>query len=57
MDRASTTDRLTVGVRVRVLIEVNTGINRTDTLPDQPMVDLAKKAAALKGVKLAGLMT
>ena len=57
MDRSSTTNRLTVGVRVRVLIEVNTGINRTATLPDQPMVDPAKKAEALKGIKLTGLMT
>ena len=46
-----------IGVRVRVLIEVNTGMNRAGTLPGQPTVDLAKKAAALKGVKLAGLMT
>ena len=46
-----------LGVRVRVLIEVNTGMNRAGTLPGQPTVDLAKKAVALKGVKLAGLMT
>ncbi len=45
------------GVRVRVLIEVNTGMNRAGTLPGQPTVDLAKKVAGLKGVKLAGLMT
>ena len=44
-------------VRVRVLIEVNTGMNRAGTLPGQPTVDLAKKVAALKGVKLAGVMT
>lgn len=46
-----------IGVRVRVLIEVNTGMNRAGTLPGQPTVDLAKKVAPLKGVKLAGLMT
>jgi D-serine deaminase-like pyridoxal phosphate-dependent protein len=45
------------GVNVRVLIEVNTGMNRAGTLPGQPTVDLAKKVAGLKGVKLAGLMT
>ncbi len=45
------------GVRVRVLIEVNTGMNRAGTLPGEATVDLAKKAASLKGVKLAGLMT
>jgi D-serine deaminase-like pyridoxal phosphate-dependent protein len=45
------------GVRVRVLIEVNTGMNRAGTLPGEATVELAKKAASLKGVKLAGLMT
>ena len=45
------------GVRVRVLIEVNTGMNRAGTLPGEPTVELAKKVAALKCVKLAGLMT
>ena len=48
---------IATGVRVRVLIEVNTGMNRAGTLPGQPTVALAKKVAALKGVKLAGLMT
>ena len=46
-----------MGVRVRVLIEVNTGMNRAGTLPGEPTVALAKKIAPLKGVKLAGLMT
>lgn len=45
------------GVRVRVLIELNTGMNRAGVLPGEATVDLAKKVAPLKGVKLAGLMT
>lgn len=48
---------IATGVRVRVLIELNTGMNRAGVLPGQPTVDLAKKVAPLKGVKLAGLMT
>ena len=39
------TDRLTVGVRVCVLNEVNTGINWVDTLPGQPTSDVIVAAA------------
>jgi D-serine deaminase-like pyridoxal phosphate-dependent protein len=45
------------GVRVRVLVEVNTGMNRAGVLPGAATVELARKIAPLKGVKLAGLMT
>jgi D-serine deaminase-like pyridoxal phosphate-dependent protein len=45
------------GVRVRVLVEVNTGMNRAGTLPGQATVDLARRIAPLTGVRLAGLMT
>ncbi|MBM3546311.1 MAG: DSD1 family PLP-dependent enzyme [Alphaproteobacteria bacterium] len=48
---------IAAGVRVRVLVEVNTGMNRAGTKPGEATVELAKKAAGLKGVKLAGLMT
>jgi D-serine deaminase-like pyridoxal phosphate-dependent protein len=45
------------GVRVRVLVEVNTGMNRAGVMPGQPTVDLARRIAPLQGVKLAGVMT
>jgi D-serine deaminase-like pyridoxal phosphate-dependent protein len=46
------------GVNVRVLIEVNTGMNRAGTKPGAAAtVELAKKVAPLKGVRLAGLIT
>ena len=44
------------GVRVRVLIEVNTGMDRCGVEPGQPVVDLAKQVAKLPGVRLAGVM-
>lgn len=53
LDRAA----IEKGVRIRVLIEVDVGMNRAGVLPGQPVLDLARKIAPLKGVKLAGLMT
>ncbi len=44
-------------VRVDVLIEVNTGMNRSGTLPGAPTLALAKRVAATPGVALRGLMT
>lgn len=44
------------GVRVRVLIEVNTGMNRAGTDLGQPTLDLAKKLVDLPGLNLAGVM-
>ncbi len=44
------------GVIVRVLVEVNSGMNRCGVEPGQPTVDLAMRVAALPGIHLAGLM-
>jgi D-serine deaminase-like pyridoxal phosphate-dependent protein len=44
------------GVVVRVLVEVNSGMNRCGTEPGQPTVDLAMRVASLPGIHLAGLM-
>lgn len=45
------------GVVVDVLIEVNTGMNRSGVLPGAPTLALAKHIAATAGVRLRGLMT
>lgn len=45
-----------LGVHVRVLIEVNSGMNRCGVEPGQPVVDVAMKVAKLPGIDLAGLM-
>ncbi|MFB3040413.1 MAG: DSD1 family PLP-dependent enzyme [Candidatus Poribacteria bacterium] len=45
------------GVCLRVLIEVDVGMNRAGVLPGEPVLALARKIAPLKGVHLAGLMT
>jgi len=44
------------GVRVRALIEVNSGMNRCGVEPGQPTVDLALRVAQLPGIHLAGVM-
>ena len=44
------------GVTVRVLIEVNSGMDRCGVEPGHPVVELAKKVVALPGIHLAGLM-
>ena len=44
------------GVVVRVLIEVNTGMNRCGLEPGAPVVEFARQIAALPGIDLAGLM-
>jgi D-serine deaminase-like pyridoxal phosphate-dependent protein len=46
-----------VGVIVRFVIEVNTGMNRCGIEPGQPVVDFAKDVSALPGLELAGVMT
>ena len=46
----------TKGVMVRVLIEVNSGMDRCGLEPGQPVVDLAKQVVGLPGVRLAGVM-
>ena len=45
------------GVIVPVVIEVNIGMNRAGVAPGAPVVALANAVAAMKGVRLAGLMT
>ena len=45
-----------LGVRIRVLIEVNLGMNRCGVEPGQPAVDLATRVAELPGVQVAGVM-
>jgi D-serine deaminase-like pyridoxal phosphate-dependent protein len=45
-----------MGVRIRVLVEVNIGKNRCGVEPGQPAVDLAKNVAALPAMQLAGVM-
>jgi D-serine deaminase-like pyridoxal phosphate-dependent protein len=44
------------GVEVRVLVEVNTGMNRAGVEPGQPALEFASRLAALPGIQLAGLM-
>jgi len=44
------------GVLIRVLVEVNSGMNRCGAEPGQPTVDLAMRVASLPGIRLAGLM-
>ncbi len=45
-----------VGVRLRVLIEVDIGMNRCGAAPGQPALDLARQIAASPGLRLEGLM-
>ncbi len=44
------------GVRLKVVIEVNTGMERAGVEPGQPVVDLAKTISQCKGLHFAGLM-
>lgn len=44
------------GVRVRALIEVDTGMHRAGTQPGGPTVELAKRVADMPGIRLAGVM-
>ena len=43
------------GVKVDVLVEVNVGANRCGVEPGQPCVDLARRIAAAKHLRFAGL--
>ncbi|MSS70922.1 MAG: DSD1 family PLP-dependent enzyme [Candidatus Latescibacteria bacterium] len=45
------------GVRLRVVIEVNVGMNRAGVEPGAPTLALAKRVAALPGLQFAGVMT
>jgi D-serine deaminase-like pyridoxal phosphate-dependent protein len=48
---------LAAGSRPRVVIEVNTGMNRAGVDPGQPTVELAKLIGRSKGLRFAGLMS
>ena len=45
------------GVRVRVVVEIDTGMKRAGVLPGEPAVRLARQVAGCKGLRFAGLMT
>jgi D-serine deaminase-like pyridoxal phosphate-dependent protein len=45
------------GVRIRVVIEINTGMNRAGVDPGEPALALARKIQGREGVQLAGLFT
>ncbi len=45
------------GVVIGVLVEVNTGMNRTGTLPGDDTVQLAKHISEIESIRLLGLMT
>lgn len=45
------------GVRLRVLIEVDTGTERAGVLPGEPVLALARRVGAYGSLHLAGLMT
>lgn len=44
------------GTPLRVVVEVNLGIGRAGVEPGEPVVDLAKRAAACRGLRLVGIM-
>ena len=58
VEHISTLDRAAreKGVRLRVVIEVNVGMNRAGVEPGTPVVALAREIAALPGLQFAGVM-
>ncbi|MEZ4500858.1 MAG: alanine racemase [Thermomicrobiales bacterium] len=48
---------LAAGTRPRVVIEINTGMDRAGVEPRQTALDLARRIAGRKGVRFAGIMT
>ncbi|MBX3072184.1 MAG: alanine racemase [Thermomicrobiales bacterium] len=48
---------IAAGTRPRVVIEVNTGMDRAGVEPREATLELAKKIAGRKGVRFAGIMT
>src|SRR5262249_45236262 len=44
------------GVKVRVLVELNVGLNRAGVEPGEPAVRLSEYAASLPGLRYSGLM-
>ena len=47
----------TVGQKVGILVEVDTGGRRCGVLPGEPAVELARQVAATPGLELRGIMT
>jgi D-serine deaminase-like pyridoxal phosphate-dependent protein len=45
------------GVRLRVVVEVDTGMKRAGVLPGEPVLALAERLAARRGLEVAGAMT
>lgn len=54
--RAISQAALTAGCRIRVLVELNIGMERAGVLPGQPAVAFAKEIVDLPGIDFAGLM-
>src|SRR5262245_42592232 len=46
----------TAGMRVRAILEIDIGMQRTGVRYGKPAVELAKAVAALPGIELAGIM-
>jgi D-serine deaminase-like pyridoxal phosphate-dependent protein len=44
------------GVKIRVLVEINIGMDRSDQEPGKTAVEFAQKIAALPGLELSGVM-
>ncbi len=45
-----------LGTRIRILLKINTGLDRVGILPEEAL-DIAKGIAALPGVRLVGILT
>ncbi len=45
------------GVRLRVLVEVNVGMNRAGVEPGEPVLDLARKIVTCEGLQFSGVQT
>ena len=45
------------GVRIRVLIEIDVGMNRAGVAPGEPVLSLARTIAVCPGLQFSGLMT
>ena len=45
-----------IGVSVRVLVEVNVGMNRSGVEPGEPVAEIAQRASETDGIEYAGIM-
>lgn len=46
-----------MGIRFRVLLKINTGLNRTGVLPGEAALSMADQIGQLKGLALVGILT